>query len=61
MTRDPKSVQSNGKSRPISEGVVNRGGINKNPASSFVSRPAPPQPYKPASSGDAGAAPKGRP
>jgi hypothetical protein len=59
MAREPKPIQSNGKSRPFSEGMVNRGGINTNP-SSFLSRPAPPQPYKPASSGNTGSASKGQ-
>lgn len=51
MARDPKSTYTKGVSqptRPISEGVENRGGININPTTS-LSRPPPPQPYKPSS------------
>jgi hypothetical protein len=33
--------------RPISEGVEERGGINTNPAGSFGTRPAPPTGYRP--------------
>lgn len=58
MPHDPKPTHSNGNARPFSEGAVNRGGINTNP-SSLLSRPAPPQPYKPASSGSAGPVSKG--
>jgi hypothetical protein len=52
MTRDPKLTHLDGISRPnrpILEGVENRGGINTNPTTS-LSRPPPPQPYKPATS-----------
>ena len=46
MTREPTQQTANGKSRPISESRVERGGLNYNPSAS-LSRPAPPQPYKP--------------
>ena len=45
MARNTKSVSSNSKSRPITEGLTNRGGVNTNP-SAALSRPAQPQPYK---------------
>lgn len=46
MSYDQKPNTGNGQVRPISEGVTNRGGVNTNPSAS-LSRPAPPQPYKP--------------
>lgn len=59
MARDPKPAQADGERRPISEGIVNRGGINDNP-SALLSRPAPPQPYRPADADNAGSSSKGR-
>lgn len=56
MARSSKVIRVLGKSRPLPESRVERGGINKNP-SAALTRPAPPQPYKPASSG-AAATPK---
>lgn len=48
----------NGKTnRPLKEGGTERGGVNPNPSAS-LSRPAPPQPYKPALTGYSGSASK---
>lgn len=58
MARSSKIILSNGKSRPITESRVERGGINKNP-SAMLTRPAPPQPYKPAPSSGPGSKVKG--
>ena len=46
MAREAGPMSSSGKSRPIPEGRVERGGINMNP-SLMLTRPEPPQPYKP--------------
>lgn len=59
MAREPKNSILNSKSRPISESRIERGGINHNP-SALLSRPAPPQPYKPSSGGTTPTPPKGR-
>ncbi len=56
MARKPMTSTTNDENRPIREGISNRGGINQNP-SSMLTRPAPPQPYKPSSSTDSGSAP----
>lgn len=50
MADSPKVIKVFGKSRPLPESRVERGGINKNP-SAALSRPAPPQPYKPTATG----------
>jgi hypothetical protein len=59
MSRDRKPTRPDNNSRPFAEAPVNNGGINTNP-SSLLSRPAPPQPYRPAATpGNDGAASDG--
>ena len=58
MSRNPKTQPSNSNSRPIAESRIERGGINQNPSAS-LSRPAPPQPYKPSSPERTGGTTKG--
>jgi hypothetical protein len=49
----PKNVNIDFKNQPITEGAEKRGGLNTNP-SAALSRPAPPQPYKPNSNSSTG-------
>ena len=49
MSNSPKPAAGSSTSRPITEGITNKGGVNTNP-SAALSRPAPPQPYKPQAS-----------